>query len=64
MALNSHKKLIQVFSGSRAHGISGMASLFHIPCNEKFSITSIMYEDDEKAAKVFAHELGHTLGMW
>ena len=53
-----------MFSGSRARGISGLASSFDIACHEKFSITSIMYEDDEKAAKVFAHELGHTLGMW
>ena len=52
-----------MFSG-RTGGRSGMASHFHIACHEKFSITSIMYRHtDEEAAKVFAHELGHTLGM-
>ena len=49
--------------------VKGVASHFHIGCHYKFAITSIGYGDwrygdsIQEMGDVYAHELGHTMGM-
>ena len=51
-----------MFSGSSVGGQTGLASIGGA-CQEKFNINSISYGTIRRAADIFAHELGHNLGI-
>ena len=63
MTSDSHIKLMLMFSDQGFLGYAGIGSACETSTGRQFNINLQLQVEDWKAAEIYAHELGHNLGM-